>query len=410
LKAIGRVLSSRAAVVADHGLYSSTNLLVGLSVARAADLATFGVYALTFQIVNFTLVMARATIGETRLVEGESPIPGGAKGPMASSAFAFAAGVGLVPVLLAGTAVARPDGDWTVMPATILALPALLAQDSQRFACFAAGKPSRALLSDGFWLLTQLLLLVGMRVGILPFSAAWAALAWAIGAYAGLLTIGGSGIFSAGSIIAGFRWWRRHLPVGRHLAAETLGSSMVGPLVAISLVSMNHEVTLGVLRGASTLFGPILVFAQAMRTALTKRAGPEEIEGLGATRMLMMAACAFWGVVLALAPDVGAFVLGGLWGPSIAKIVLLEAAARIGLASVAVDSALLRRSSATSTAAALGVTSGGLVVGMVLIGTLVAGFVGAATGAATAYLTAALAWRRLCRRLESSAIQAGFTS
>ncbi len=109
----------------------------------------------------------------------------------------------------------------------------------------------------------------------------------------------------------------------------------------------------------------------------------------------MIASALLWGAVLTVAPSVGGFVLGALWGTSISKIVLLEAVARVGLASAAVDSAGLRRASATSTAATLGVTTGAVVVCAVLLGALVAGFVGAATGAAAAYLLAAVAWRHI---------------
>jgi hypothetical protein len=408
LKGLSGLLSSRAAVVADYGLYSLTNLLVGVSVARTADLATYGVYALIFQILNFTVVMARATIGETWLVADEALTSSGdGKGSIGPSAFAFAGGAGLVPVLLAGTAlVTELAGHGTLALVMILALPALLGQDCRRFVCFASGKPCRALFSDGSWLATQSLLLVAMGAGILPFSPASAALAWTVGAYVGLFTIGGLGNLGPTSVVSGFRWWRSQLPVGGHLAAETVGTGMVGPLIAVGLVLMNREVTLGILRGASTLFSPVLVFSQGMRTALTKRARPGDVEGLGVTRILMIATCAVWGGVLTLVPSVGAFILGGLWGSSISKIVLLEAAARIGLASASVDSARLRRSSATITAAKLGVMTGGLVVGTVLLGTLVADFVGAATGAAAAYLLAAMAWRHLSRRGDYHLVEA----
>jgi hypothetical protein len=119
-------------------------------------------------------------------------------------------------------------------------------------------------------------------------------------------------------------------------------------------------------------------------------------------RILLMGTALVWGAILTIVPGVGEILLGGLWGPGIQQIVLLEAAARIGLASAAIDSAWLRRQSETLAAAGLGLLNGALVVAFVLLGASVAGFLGAAAGAATAYGLGAIAWRYVGRRSPSA--------
>jgi hypothetical protein len=406
LKSLHKLLSPRVAVIADYALYSSTNFVLGVTVARVANLATYGVYALLFQLGNFCLVMVRATVGEAWFVTQKNDPSSTTEDPTVPTAYAFAVGVALVPVLLLVAAlltdVAKHLG---LVLAMAFILPALLAQDTHRFVCFASGNPWRAVFSNASWLTSQTCLLAFMALDILPFTAAWAALVWTIGAYVGLFTVGGARHLHPYMVMNGFRWWRDHRRVGKHLALETVGSSMVGPLVAIGLVMMGKEVALGVLRGASTLFSPILVLAQGMRTALTKRDEVHDPASMLRTRLLLTATSLVWGGLLFTAPGVGKIILGGLWGPSIHQIVLLEAAARMGLASAAIDSADLRRQSATLTAATIGFWSGGLVVALAVLGALVGDSFGAAVGTAAAYTVGALIWRHFCARACSPALQ-----
>ncbi|MEX2551630.1 MAG: hypothetical protein WD627_01315 [Actinomycetota bacterium] len=400
MKTHNELRPSRAAVVADYGLYSLTNFVLGIAVARVANLAVFGVFALLFQLCNFSLVMIRAALGETWLVTQTGTGPERTPLP---TAFAFALGLGLVPVFVLVAALLTDLTNHLEMVLAMAAiLPALIAQDTHRFVCFASRNPWRAVFSDTSWLVTQVATLVCMALGILPNTPAWAALAWTIGAYAGLLTIGARSHLRPGLIVPGFNWWRSKRRVGQHLAVETLGSSMVGPLIAIGLFMMGKDVALGVLRAASTLFSPILVFAQGMRTALTRWTAHDRLKGPRGARFLLATTSLVWGGVLFTAPSVGKIILGGLWGPSIRQIVLLEAAARIGLASAAIDSACLRKRAATFTAAAIGIWSGGLVVSAALLGSMVDDFFGAAVGTAAAYALGAAVWRYHCARTRVS--------
>jgi hypothetical protein len=409
LKTWSKLHPARAAVVADYGLYSLTNLVLGIAVARVANLEVYGVFALLFQLCNFSLVMIRATLGETWLVTQAGADPWRAdQHTVAPTAFAFALGLGLVPVfLLVAALLTDLANHLAIVLAMAAILPALIAQDTHRFVCFASQNHWRAVFSDASWLATQAATLGCIALGILPNTPGWAALAWTLGAYVGLLTIGGRPHLRPGLIAPGFGWWRRQRRVGQHLAVETLGSSMVGPLVAIGLFMMGKDVALGVLRAASTLFSPILVFAQGMRTALTRWTSEDRPDSLLGARLLLTTTSLLWGGVLVTAPGVGRIILGGLWGPSIRQIVLLEAAARIGLASAAIDSAHLRKRSATFTAAAIGIWSGGLVVTAALVGAVVGDFFGAAVGTAAAYGVGAVVWRYQCaRRRESSSLPA----
>jgi hypothetical protein len=406
LKTLPALRSARVTVIADYALYSLTNFVLGIAVARVANLAIYGVFALLFQLGNFCLVMIRASLGETWLVTQQTEHSGNA-GERATvpTALAFAVGTALVPVFLLVASLLTDVADHVgVVLAMVLVLPALLAQDTHRFVLFAAQRPWRAVLSDASWLATQAALLVCMGLGMLPDTPGWAASAWTIGAYAGLLAIGGARYLRPHLVRSGFEWWKSRRRIGGHLAVETLGSSMVGPLIAVGLFMIGQEVTLGVLRAASTLFSPILVFAQGMRTALTKRSTDDQPESLLGARVLLTTTSLVWGGLLVTTPSIGAVILGDLWGPSIRQIVLLEAVARIGLASAAIDSAYLRKQSATFTAASVGLWSGGMVVAAALFGALVGDSFGAALGTAAAYTGGAVIWRYSCLRREPSVV------
>lgn len=382
-------------MITDYAFYSLTNFVLGVAVARSANLQIYGLYALLFQLANFCLVMTRAVLGETWLVtENQNGPRRDRNTQVIPTALALLLGLAIVPVFLLLTALLTDVGrSWGLVLAITLALPALLAQDTHRFVHFAEGNPRRALYSDVSWLATQTGLLVCMAADFLPFLPAWAALAWTVGAYVALLTIGGMRHLRPRMVLPALRWWRKHFQVGRHIAVETIGSSMVGPLIAIGLVMMDKELALGILRGASTLFSPILILAQGMRTALIKRTEAQPTGSVMGARMVLMATSLAWGGALLTAPILGRIILGGLWGPQIRQVVLLEAVARVGLASAAIDSSELRKRSATLTAATLSLWSGGLVVTAALLGASVGDFLGAAAGTAAAYGLGGLMWR-----------------
>ncbi len=398
--------SARVAVIADYALYSMTNFVLGVSVARVANLAIYGVYALLFQLANFCLVMVRATLGETWLVTHQARDAWSDEPTnVVPTAYAAALGLALIPVFLLVTALLIDLEDHLgLVLAMALVLPALLAQDAHRFVCFSSQRSWRAVFSDASWLTIQGSLLAFMALEVLPFTPGWAAAAWTIGSYISLFTIGAVRHLHPYMAVAGFDWWKRRRRVGQHLVVETVGGTMVGPLIAVGLFVMGKDVALGVLRGASTLFSPILVFAQGMRTALTKRPDRHHLERLLGARTLLATTSMLWGAVLVTTPSVGRLILGGLWGPGIRQIVLLEAAARVGLASAAIDSARLRTRLATLTAATVGVWTGGLVVASALLGAFFGDFLGAAVGSATAYLLGAGVWRYICVRKDAAAL------
>jgi O-antigen/teichoic acid export membrane protein len=238
-----------------------------------------------------------------------------------STGTALALGL-LAAALVAGVAAALAGPARSALLALAIVLPALLLQDAWRYAFLATGDPVRAVVNDGFWAGMQLLL-VGGLIATGRQSVGTLVLAWgAAGACSAVL-----GVFQAGVVpqpVAARRWLRRHADLVPRFLGEFLVSTGVSQLSLWLVGVVSGLSTLGALRGAMVLIGPLRIFVTAAPAAaipeLVRRHRGDPLALRRAALLIgtaLATAVAAWGVVASVAPDsVGEAILGDIWGPA----------------------------------------------------------------------------------------------
>jgi hypothetical protein len=176
----------------------------------------------------------------------------------ASSATALCVGVGVgvgVICVLAGLALPAPVGPMFV--ALGVGLPGLMLQDSWRFAFFAAGRGSAALLNDLSWTVLLILSLVGLHLGG-GGSAVTCLLAFgATATLAALLGSIQSGLVPRLRRVPG--WIREHRQLSVRYLTENVSISGATQLRAFALSGIATLVAVGQVRATEILMGPFVV-------------------------------------------------------------------------------------------------------------------------------------------------------
>ncbi|MEE1786635.1 hypothetical protein PUR71_27590 [Streptomyces sp. SP17BM10] len=381
--------------LADQAASSMTNFAVGIYVARELGVTAFGVFSLAWLTYGVVLNVARG-LATDPLVVRFSGVPEATWRSAAARASGAALGVGAVlgaGCLLVGLGVGGRVGPAFACLGVVL--PALLLQDSWRFAFFAAGTGRKAFAND----LTQGVALVpamvvAARVGsVSAFVLAWGASA-AVAAGSGCLQ---SGIRPRVSQARG--WLREQRDLGSRYLAENVSLSGASQLRAYGLGAIAGVGAVGAVRGAELLLGPFLALLMGLslvtvaEAARVLRRAPER---LGRFCLLLgggqAGAALLWGAALLPVPDrAGELVLGGVWHSASQLIVPATlGVAGAGLASGAAAGlralADARRSLRCQLFASACYVAGGLG------GAVAAGPVGSAWGVAAATACGSAAW------------------
>ena len=322
------------------------------------------------------------------------------------SAVAFTGGVSCaVGFTAAGVALLLPGDVPRAFAALGLVLPVVLGQDGLRY-CFSALRlPQRALCAD---VLRLAVVLPALAVQPAGSSPARLLTVWGLAALPALV-LGGSLLAPrlrgahgrARDLLA-----RGHL--GRRFAVEFAVGNGSSQLAVVGLGLLTGPLTVGALRGASTLFGPMNVLcnaATAFGPPLLRRAGSRRrtVRTSLALAAVLATTAAAWALLLGALPDsAGRQLLGDTW----------EVASRLlpatGTQYVAVafgTSALLAlrvlRPRATLTVQVVFSLAS---VAFLVAGFLLYGVLGAAWGlCAGSALKAAALWLRTARVLEDKA-------
>jgi len=391
----------------DQAVSSLSNFAVGAVAARALGPVGFGVFGLAYVTYAVLLGLCRGLATDPLMVRMGGGVPREVWRAGARQATGTAVVVGTaagVACALVGLLLPRSIGPAFVALGVVL--PAMLLQDSWRFAFFAAGRGSRAFLNDVCWTIALVPALIWVRgsnsAG--PFLAAW----------------GGSAAVAAafGALQAGFlphpaqcrSWLRNHRELGWRYLTENVCESGSAHLRTVGLGWVAGLGAVGAIRGATQLLGPFLavMFGMSLVTvaeaARTLRRAPHRLRLfcllLGGGQALAALA---WGVaVLILVPDhVGRSLLGSVWSP--AKRLLLPmtvACAVVGLNTAA--TAGLRALGAARLSLRSRLVSAVLVVVLAVAGAAAWGVTGFAWGTvAGSALGAAYYWRNLNRGLRA---------
>ncbi|MFN3006022.1 hypothetical protein [Mycolicibacterium wolinskyi] len=306
----------------DQLLSSTSNALLLFVLAQVATVSEFGVVSLQIAIVMAWIGFNRGAVGTpVLLVSNLSKREILAEGGYAT-AFSILSGTGAVMAILA---VGWAAGDVAMAVALGVVIPVVLAQDVARYPAIASGRPLVAVVADAAWAL-------GMA-GLFAANIAGAG----VSVETAILLWGALGLLSATVLVAGTpirphldrigSWWKMYSPArirfGATYATVALSTAATAGLVT---VIAGADIA-GGLRGASSLFGPIMMLIMAVpmvfvphvrRTSASPRAQWRLlVKTSSITSTLAIAATA---LVMAVPTPMGGWILGQTWESAVTAV------------------------------------------------------------------------------------------
>lgn len=382
--------------LADQAVSSLTNFAVGVVVARSLGATAFGVFSLAWVTYSVILNVSRGVATDPLVVRfSGAPTPSWREAVAKSSGTAL--GVGIVAglaCLLAGFALGGSLGAGFVALGVIL--PALMLQDSWRYAFFAAGHGRKAFINDIVWAgaLVPALIIAAQHGSVFAFVLAW----------------GLSGAVAAGYGFVQTRlmprwsetraWLRQQRDLGPRYVVENVSNSGGAQLRMYGLGAIAGLADVGAVRGADLLLGPFVAVLMGVCLVAVPEAARMLRRSHHHLRMLCLllgggqaTGALIWGLaLLVVLPDhVGQLVLGAVWEPASALIVpvtltvmgiSISNGAATGLRALGAARRSLRSQLITSAAY---VTCG-------LLGALASGALGSSWGVAGATLFGSAVW------------------
>jgi len=316
---VRRIASKVSWTVGDQILSALSNVLLAILVARTADAAGFGAFAMAFLVFSIMIGLTRAAVGQPLQITFASAAPRQFRSAVRSASGAsllIGAVTGLVSVAV-GIALAGETG--SALIALGLCLPGLLAQDTCRMAFFSAGQPKRAAAIDALW--AVLLFAVLAVVIVLGLTQIWVPIVvW--GASAGVAALLGLRLLEAMPRIRGaIQWIGQQKKLTGYLIAEYFlgqGVAQIG-ILAVAVVGTAEGV--GALRAAQVLIGPLNIlgaaaFMFAVPEIARRPSMSQRNRGLfctGVSTAMGLITAVYCGVVLLLPDEVGLALLGDTW-------------------------------------------------------------------------------------------------
>lgn len=379
----------------DQAVSSLTNFAVGIYVARSLGLAAFGVFSLAWVTYGVVLNISRGLATDPLMVRFSAVSPAdwrSATGRATGTAFAVGAAAGVASVAF-GLAVGGSLGGAFVALGVVL--PALLLQDSWRFAFFAAGHGRKAFGNDLVWAaaLVPAMMFAARHGSVVAFVLAWG-LSGAVAAGVGCLQA--SLVPDPGRVRD---WLRRQRDLGPRYLVENVSNSGASQLRMYGLGAIAGLADVGSVRGAELLLGPFLAILMGLslvtvaEAARVLRQAPHRLRQfcllLGAGQA---GAAMLWGIALLLVSDrLGTLVLGEVWPPASRLIIpatlgVMGASLCTGAAAGLRALGMAKRSMRSQLIASAGYVTFGLV------GAAASGAVGSAWGVAAATWFGAAVW------------------
>lgn len=320
----------------DQAVSSITNFAVGIYVARSLTVTDFGIFTLAWVTYGVMLNVSRGLATDPLVVRFSAV-------PVASwrAAVPRAAGTSLVVGVAAGVLALVAGGiiggeTGMTFAGLGLILPAVLLQDSVRYAFFAAGQGRKACINDlvrGIALVPAMLL-AAWHGSTVAFMLAWGA----SGAVAAVY--GCAQLRLLPRPRATFGWVHSHRDLGPRYLVENVSLSGAAQLRMYGLGAIAGLAAVGTVRGAELLMGPFIavmmglgLFAVPEAARILRRSTarlPKFCLLLGGSQA---AAALVWGLgLLFLLPDAaGRALLDAVWAS--ASALILPASLSVVLAS-----------------------------------------------------------------------------
>ena len=324
--------------VADQALSSLTNFALVVMVSHESAPRTFGMFALLFAAYCVVLGISRAICCEPLTVRfSDTSKEEWQHGAALATGSALLIGLlsGAICVALGLCSGASFGGVIVVFG---LAMPALLLQDTWRFAFSAAGRSRYSFMNDGLYavVLAPLLLVLVLegRTGINFLVAAWGTAALVAAAF---------GVRQAHLLPRPrhvLAWWRLQSDLAPRYLVEFLALSGECQMVIFGIALVTSLAGVAAIRGGLVLLGPLnIVMYAAVLSAVPEavrllRGGHKKLEvscamlSTGLALMTLM-----WiGLLLALPSSLGRELFGPIW--SSARPVVLPLG--LGIAAIGV--------------------------------------------------------------------------
>lgn len=300
----------------DQGLFAISNLILVVGVARGSSVAVFGYFSVWYTGFLLLQGLVRANVGMPALLDGRATLR--------------VAGGGVSVILLAATAILLSATIGLVLFDSVAMLfvaatAVAIAADSCRYLSYSASRPLSSILIDGTWLSVQLIGFVAIGAGLAKSLALWAC-----GAVAGtfvwlirnrdfreLVIIGPrSGVVLLCELGRGKR---------AALTGETLITSALRQTLNWLSLALFGLAGAAALRGAFTLFGPVMTASLGLRLAVIPQLSAATVEQRRtraiALGVLTSAVALLVGAVTSIIPPAwGETVLGASWAPTSAII------------------------------------------------------------------------------------------
>lgn len=316
----------------DQGLSSLTNFVPVMVAANKLTTEDLGAFALALSTYALPLGLYRATVGQPQLISNQHQ-----RGSQFHTAALAVALFGTVAVALA---MGLAGGSLkTHLGALALLMPGLIAHDHVRHFYMQQNRWSQAIILDGAWL--------GMCLAAVLFApietATHTILAWGLP----------GSIVGIGAVVRlrpriGHRqdlkaYLREEGNLAFGLTLEQVAQIVTGPAVAVLVAFTLSVESVGHLRVAQTLFGPITVVqAGLVPIYLTMlRHGGDTRTITRRNLPVLLGTTAFGILLLLIPPQVGTFILGESWEGA-AVLLLPFALVRIGISIEVVWVAQLR--------------------------------------------------------------------
>jgi O-antigen/teichoic acid export membrane protein len=385
--------------LADQGLSSITNFVLGIVVARSLPPSEFGAFSIAFGVYTIGLGIVRAVTSEPLMVRfsGASAVEW-REGARAATGTAIWVGM-LAGVASLGFGLISHGALASALTAMGLTLPGLLLQDTWRFAFFSARRGSTAFANDFVW---GAILASWLTVSLLSgrTSLFWIVLAWGgSGSIASLV-----GVYQAGLIPAPSRaptWFRTQRDLIPRYTGEFGASVLITQLAFFGVGALAGLAEVGGIRAGWLLLGPLNV----IRLGISLAGLPQAVRLLRVSPAKLKRTCAWWsaelavcalgvGVLASLLPDrFGIVLLGENW-PRAEEVLLPLSISAAGSGIIMGAGIGLRALAAAKLSLRARLLNAPLVLGGALSGATFWGARGAAWGFAVAYWIGSFIWWR----------------
>ncbi|HKS49578.1 MAG TPA: hypothetical protein VJT49_31605 [Amycolatopsis sp.] len=381
--------------LADQAVSSLTNFAVGSYVARSLGATAFGIFSLALVTYGVALNVSRGLATDPLMVRfSGAPFDRWRLAVARASGTALGVGAAAGAVcLLLGVALGGALGHGFVGLGVVL--PALLLQDSWRYAFFADGKGRKAFTNDLVW---GLMLVPAMFVAARNGTVTGFVLAW--GAAAAVAA--GFGYFQTGiwpRVSSARRWLAEQRDLAPRYLLENVSTSGASQLRSYGLGGIAGLAAVGTVRGAELLLGPFLAVLMGLSLVTVAEASRVVQRAPHRLRQFCLllgvgqaGAALLWGVALLLLPDVaGEFVLGKVWITA-STLIVPATLSVVGASFTTGAQAGLRALGAAKRSMPTQLVTSSFYVTGGLVGAVVDGALGSAIGVAAANVIGATVW------------------